>query len=85
MADSASPHDGFTGLRPDAGKANTPTTGENAPCRSLRQRAWGVVWKFHRQGRAACRWTVLRDVRATNRQRRRRHAFAQPAAAIRGV
>ncbi|OWT68531.1 hypothetical protein CKA47_21700 [Pseudomonas aeruginosa] len=38
VADSASPHDGFTGLRPDAGKANTPTTSENAPCRRLRRR-----------------------------------------------
>ncbi len=29
-ADSASPRDGFTDMQPDAGKANTPTTGENA-------------------------------------------------------
>lgn len=29
-ADSVSPRDDFTGLPPDAGKANTPTTGENA-------------------------------------------------------
>ncbi|PPT52215.1 hypothetical protein XarjCFBP7652_01665 [Xanthomonas arboricola] len=39
MADSASLHDGFTGLRPDAGKANISTTSENAPCRRLRRRA----------------------------------------------
>ncbi|QGP97165.1 hypothetical protein IPC1133_16275 [Pseudomonas aeruginosa] len=38
VADSASPRDGFTGLRPDAGKANTPTTSENASCRRLRRR-----------------------------------------------
>jgi len=47
MADSASPRDGFTGLRPDAGKANTPTTSENAPCRRLRRRGWGVAWMLH--------------------------------------
>ncbi|WP_196239458.1 hypothetical protein [Dyella monticola] len=31
MTNSASLRDGCTGLRPDAGKVNTPTTGENAP------------------------------------------------------
>ena len=30
-AGPASPHTGCTGLRPDAGQVNTPTTGENAP------------------------------------------------------
>jgi len=48
MADSASPCDRFIGSCPNAGKANTPATGENAPCRSLRRRAWGVAWKLHR-------------------------------------
>jgi len=85
MADSASPREGCTGLRPGAGKASTATTGENTPSRSLRRRAWGVAWKFHERGRDACRWTVLRDVQAANCQRRGRHALAQPAAASRGV
>jgi hypothetical protein len=31
MADSASPRDGFTGLRPDTGKDNAPTTRPEAP------------------------------------------------------
>ena len=38
-ADSASPHDGFIGLYPDAGKANHQRQGENALYRSLRQSA----------------------------------------------
>lgn len=33
IADSASPRDGFTGLRPDAGKDNRQRQGKNAPCR----------------------------------------------------
>ena len=41
-ADLASPRDGFTGLPPDTGKANTPTTGENAFAASCGNRleAW---------------------------------------------
>ncbi len=41
-ADLASPRDGFTGLHPDTGKANTPTTGENAFAASCGNRleAW---------------------------------------------
>jgi len=85
MADSASPRDGFTGLRPDAGQVNAPTTRPERPCRSSRHmlEAWrgGSIGR----GRAVCRWTVLRDIQATNRQRRGRHAFVQPAAASRGV
>ncbi|ONS50456.1 hypothetical protein A8E36_31420 [Burkholderia cenocepacia] len=36
MADSASPCDGFTGLRPDTGKDNTRRQGRKRPCRCLR-------------------------------------------------
>ncbi|MDT4835286.1 hypothetical protein FQZ97_689450 [compost metagenome] len=48
-ADSASPHDGFTDLHPDAGKANTPTTSENtlATSRGNRLEAWtgsAIAW-----------------------------------------
>ncbi|PPU94464.1 hypothetical protein FZ025_20125 [Xanthomonas hyacinthi] len=39
MADSASPHDGCTGLRPDAGQVNAPMTERKRPCRSLGRRA----------------------------------------------
>ncbi|AVN43516.1 hypothetical protein AM474_08470 [Pseudomonas aeruginosa] len=39
MADSASPRDGFTGLRPDTGKANHQGQGRERPCRRRRQRA----------------------------------------------
>lgn len=38
-ADSVSSRDGFTGLHPDAGKANTPDDERERPCRSLRQQA----------------------------------------------
>ncbi|MCK7099441.1 hypothetical protein L8P93_18000 [Enterobacter kobei] len=31
MADSASPHEGFSGSPADVGQVNHPTTGENAP------------------------------------------------------
>ncbi|HEF0010912.1 TPA: hypothetical protein R8G36_005157 [Citrobacter braakii] len=42
MADSASPRDGFTGLRPDTGKDNAQRQGESVPtaaCGPLRE-AW---------------------------------------------
>jgi len=39
MANFASPRNGCTGSCPDAGKANTPTTSENAPCPRWRQPA----------------------------------------------
>ena len=36
VANSASPRDGCTGLRPDAGQVNAPTTRPERPCRSSR-------------------------------------------------
>ena len=45
-ADSASPRDGFTDMQPDAGKANTPTTGENALPQPTAT-GLGVDWKRH--------------------------------------
>ncbi|OPD67312.1 hypothetical protein APA44_32590 [Pseudomonas aeruginosa] len=39
MADSASPRDGCTGLRPDANQVKAPTTRPERPCRSARPHA----------------------------------------------
>lgn len=38
-ADSVFPRDGFTGLHPDAGKANTPDDERERPCRRQQQQA----------------------------------------------
>lgn len=84
VADSASPHDGCTGLRPDVDRPTTQRRARASPLH-LRRRDEGVAWKLDRASRAACRWSVLRYVQASNRQRRRRHAFVQPAAASRSV
>ena len=83
-ADSASPRDDFTDLRPDAGKADPPRTGENAlaaPC-CTRFEAWtgsAIVWP--------CGMSLARPSRPrkTNHQRRGRFVHAQPVAANRGV
>jgi len=84
MADSASPRDGFTGLRPDTART-TPATRAQAPLTLQVASCVRRGVEAPLQGRAACRWTVLRDVQATNCQRRGRHAFVQPVAASRGV
>jgi len=84
MADSASSHDNFTGLFPDAARSMPQQQGTSAPattCGHMLVRGVEVPYR----SRVVCRWTVLRDVQATNRQRRARHAFVQPAAASRGV
>jgi len=84
MADSASPHAGFTGSLPDAGQGNIPTTGENAPAPPCG--AAIVVWCGSSIARlGVVPWTILRDVTGENRQRRGRHASAQLAAASHGV
>jgi len=84
VADSASPRDGFTGSFPDADKVNTSTTSEKAPATACGDvvEAW-CGSSMTRPSEVSV--ILLRDVRTTNRQRQRRHAFAQPAAASRGV
>ena len=60
-----------------------PTTGTNTPHPSRRPCPKRDVAPQARPSGHPC--TVLRDTQATNRQRRGRHAFAQPAAASSGV
>ena len=49
MANSVSPHDGFTGVCPDVDKIQPPNDGRKRPRRRLRRRIEGVVYKFHKQ------------------------------------
>jgi len=74
MADSASPRDGFTGLRPDTGKDNAQRQGESAPaaaCGPLRE-AW-CVSSISRPGGVSVNRLSWRT--GDDRQRRGRHAL----------
>lgn len=78
------PAEGFPGALPDAGQVNHPTTGENAPAAPCGAglEAWCGNFMAMPGGLSV---TVLRDVMGENRQRRGRHALAQPAAASTSV
>lgn len=65
-ADSASPRDGFTGLYPNAGKANTPTMGENALAASCGNRL--EAWTG-----SAIAWPCGMPVARTSRPRKTNH------------
>lgn len=62
-----------------------PGDGRERPCRLCAPFGSRRGVETPSRGRAACPWPVLRDVQTTSRQRRRRHALAQPATAGRGV
>ncbi|WP_102072794.1 hypothetical protein [Pollutimonas subterranea] len=49
MANSVSPHDGFTGVCPDMGGLQPPNDGRKRPRRRVRRCIEGVVYKFHKQ------------------------------------
>jgi hypothetical protein len=72
------------GAVPGAGKANLPTTGENAPAAACDPRMKARCGNFIVRPSGV---SVIRPSwrRTAYRQRRERHRFAQPSAASRGV
>ena len=83
-ADSASPHEGFTDSFPYAGQVNLPMTGENASA-ALCGAGMDTWCGSSIERPDVVSVTILRNAMDENRQRRGRHAFAQPAAASYGV
>ena len=83
-ADSASPHEGFTDSFPYAGQVNLPMTGENASA-ALCGAGMDTWCGSSIERPDVVSVTILRNAMDENRQRRGRHAFAQPAAASSGV